>query len=140
MSLPPRQSALWSDEIAAVATDSALMNVTVKFYDTTKVLKLTTKGRFQHKRSTLDASNATAWETKRAAHVQIPLTAIAGLVSKGWIAQISAGVDDATGATIPLRDPTLALVSFTVQSAVNSSHAALRTVELMSELAPTPRA
>lgn len=140
MSLPPRTSLAWPDEIAAVATGSDFMNVTFKFYSSDKSLKLTTKGRFQHKRAPLDASSATSWGTKRAGHGQVPLDAIAGQISKGWIAQIGPGVDDRTGAAIPLRDPTLALVSFTVQSAVNSSHAALRTVELISELTPAARA
>lgn len=131
MSLPPRNLlASWPDEIAAAAETQ--MNITAKFYDTAGTLKVTTKGRWQHKRSPLDASSATSWSTKRAGHIQIPLTASTGLVKKGWVVQISAGTE-------PLRDPTLGLISFTVQSAVNSSHAALRTIEVVSEVAATPR-
>lgn len=131
MSLPPRASlANWSDEIAAVAAD--FMNVTAKFYNSAGALQLTTKGRWQHKRSPLDASSATSWSTRRAGHIQVPLTASTGLILKGWTAQISAGTE-------PLRDPSIGLISFTVQSAVNSSHAALRTVEVISEVTATPR-
>lgn len=137
MSLPPRNLlASWPDEIAAAAETQ--MNIIAKFYDTAGTLKVTTKGRWQQKRSPLDASSATSWSTKRAGHIQVPLTASTGLIPKGWITQISAGVDD-KGVVIPLRDPTLGLISFTVQSAVNSSHAPLRTIEVVSEVAATPR-
>lgn len=130
MSLPPRSSLNWSDEIGRAAEE--FMNVTVKFYDTAGTLQVTTKGRWQHKRSPLDASSATSWSTKRAGHIQVPLSASTGLIKKGWIAQISAG-------DTPLRDPSIGLISFTVQSAVNSSHAALRTIEVTTEVAATPR-
>lgn len=138
MALPPRSSLVaWPDEIARVAATQ--MNVTLTFLGSDKTLVCTTPGRFQHLRSPLDASSAAQWSTKRAGRAQIPLDATTGMIRKGLLCQISAGVDD-KGNAIPLRDPTLGLVTFTVQSAINSSHAALRTVEMVSELAPTPRA
>lgn len=127
MSLPPRTSATWSEEIGTVAAE--YMNATAKFYTSAKVLKITSKARVQHLRAPLDSSSPVTWGTQRAIRLQIPLNATSGAITKGWLVQISGA-----------NDPTLNLVTMTVQSAVNSSHAALRTIECISDLSQTDRA
>lgn len=142
MSLPPLSPSNWADEIAQEA--ERWMNCTATFYDPvpgnpptlTKLFEA--KARWQHLRTPVDSSNATAWSTKRAGRIQVPLNAATGLVKRGLIVRLSPGVDPVTGALIPLRDPTLALISFTTQNAVNSSHAALRTIEVVTEVVPVP--
>ena len=128
MSLPPRIDLNdWSAEIGAVAEQ--FMNTEVKFYDSAKTLKLTCPARVQHLRSPIDSSNATAMQTKRNIRLQVPLSSASTFIAKGWLVQITGG-----------NDPSLDNITLTVMSAINSSHAALRTVECQSELAATPRA
>lgn len=103
------------------------MNATARWYKE-GAHQFDTPARVQHLRAPLDASSASAWATKRAIRVQIPLTDSAALIRKGWIVQFIGG-----------NDPALENISATVQSAINSSHAAIRTVECISELATTPR-
>ena len=128
MSLPPRVDLdNWSAEIGRVAEEH--MNATAKWYKgTTPTLQFTSKARIQPLRTPQDASTATSWATKRAGIVQVPLTAHTGLISKGWIGQFSGG-----------KDPALDNISVTVQSAINSSHAAVRTIHWISEVVETPR-
>lgn len=128
MSLPPRQNlADWSGEIGREA--EKFMNAEAKFYDSGKNLKLTCKARVQHLRSPIDISSATALGTKRNIRLQIPLSEASVFITKGWLVQIEGG-----------NDPSLEKITLSVTSAINSSHAAIRTVEAQSELAATPRA
>ena len=127
MALPPRSNLTWSQEIGAAAEE--YMNVEVKFYDSAKTLKLTTKARVQHLRNPIDISTSTAMATKRNIRLQIPLSAASTFIVKGWLVQVDGG-----------NDPSLESITLTVLSAINSSHAALRTIECQSELVATPRA
>lgn len=128
MSLPPRTNlADWASEIARVAETQ--MTATVKWYNSAKALQFESKARFQPLRTPQDASTATAWATKRAGIVQVPLDAFSGLIQKGWSGQFSGG-----------NDPALDNITVTVQSAINSSLAAVRTIHWISEITETPRA
>src|SRR5690554_4728529 len=93
MSLPPRTSLTLSEEIGPVAEQ--YMNATAKWFDSAKALKFESKARVQQLRTPLDASSATAWSTKRAGIVQVPLNAHTGLIQRGWLGQFSGGNDPA---------------------------------------------
>lgn len=84
--------------------------------------------RIQHLRSPVDASVADQWQTKRAIRFQIELRAGDPLILKGYIVKVVDGG----------KDKSLEQFAYTVTSAVNSSHAALRTIEAVSELAVVP--
>lgn len=118
----------------AVAQGAALarefMACEAKFYvagNTTPVM--TTPCRVKNPRpSSFDAGNQTEWATKRSMIIQIPVTALAGVVKKGLIVQVT-GADD----------PTVNNVNFVVQSAMGASFAAVRDVACISEVVETPR-
>ncbi len=133
MALPPLPTADWAAEIGAAA--EAQMNATANFYTTTKIPKeaptltllFSTKARVQQIRRPLDIISGEQWGNRRSVRVQIPLSATSSLIEKGLVVRILGG-----------NDPALAKVTLIVQSAINSSHAAVRTIECISELANTP--
>lgn len=130
MSLPPKYDPSdWTAEIGRAAAE--LMNATAKWYKSTAgvaTLQFTSAARIQWLGVSLDASTTTEWGTRRRGHAQVPLTAHTALIGKGWIGQFSGG-----------DDPALDNISVSVQSAINGSHAAVRTILFISELAETPR-
>lgn len=125
MSLPPRRTGSWSDEIAAAVETQfdCLVEVLTSTTGNPPVITILlgpVPGRFQHLREPIDSSTATAWGTKRAAHVQIAMPAVN--IPKGAILKITGG-----------RDPQVPKMRWVVQSAVNSSHAAVRTIKVISD-------
>lgn len=105
---------------------------TIKFYEngnSTPVFETTCRLR-KPKPSSFDASNQTEWSTKRLVLAKIPLE-IPGVdtIRRGMIAQVST----------PDGDPSINLVSFTVQSSLTSQFAAEREVTLATEVNETPR-
>lgn len=79
--------------------------------------------RAQHLRSPQDFNDGTGWDVKRVYRFQCEILPGDPSITKGMVARFTGG-----------RDPELAKVEFQVVSATNSSHAALRTVEAISEL------
>lgn len=79
--------------------------------------------RAQHLRSPQDFNDGNGWDVKRVYRFQCEILAGDPSITKGMVARFTGG-----------RDPELAKVEFQVVSATNSSHAALRTVEAVSEL------
>lgn len=146
MSLPPRTDPDdWAQEIAEDAEGE--MTGEVAYFDpdhTTvipylpgppesggySVLKLlfTTKARIAILQAPRDPSNALAYSTKRIVQIQHPINASTMLIRKGLIVRVLNGGDD----------PVLLKVAMTVQSALNGSKAAVRTVVCVTELSETP--
>lgn len=131
----PNFTALVAAVRAAVETAKPLAEAfqtgTVKFYeDGNTTPLLTTTCRVKKPRpSAFDASNQTAWGTKRALVIKIPLDATTGIVRKGLIAQVST-LDG---------DPTINHINFIVQSALDSQFAAERNIAVSTEVNETPR-
>lgn len=80
--------------------------------------------RAQHLRLPQEFNDGTGWDVKRRYRFQFEILDGDPSITKGLYARFSGG-----------RDPELAKVEFQIASATNSSHAALRTVEAVSELA-----
>lgn len=81
--------------------------------------------RAQHVRLPLENHDSNGWQTERRYRFQWEIRTGDAQIGKGLYVEFRGG-----------KDPTLALLSFQVNSAVNSSHAALRTVEASTEAAP----
>lgn len=79
--------------------------------------------RAQHLRAPQDFNDGTGWDVKRVYRFQCEILDGDPSITKGMFARFSGG-----------RDPELAKVEFQIVSATNSSHAALRTIEAISEL------
>ncbi|MDL5351094.1 DUF6093 family protein [Microbacterium sp. zg-YB36] len=79
--------------------------------------------RAQHVGMPLETSDGNGWSTKRRFRFQWDLLPDDPIITKGMYVEYRGG-----------KDPSLARFDYQVLSAVNSSHAALRTVEAMSEL------
>lgn len=79
--------------------------------------------RAQHLRAPQDFNDGNGWDVKRVYRFQCEILADDPSITKGMVARFSGG-----------RDPELAKVEFQVVSATNSSHAAVRTIEAVSEL------
>lgn len=84
--------------------------------------------RAQHIRLPLEESGAYEWSTKRRYRFQIELLEDDPAITKGAIVRVKPGG----------RDPILQHFAFEVVSASNSSHAALRTIETITDLAKSP--
>jgi hypothetical protein len=84
--------------------------------------------RAQHIRLPLEQAGAYEWSTKRRYRFQIELLAADPVVRKGMVVRVRAGG----------RDPVLENFAFEVASASNSSHAALRTIETLTEFGVSP--
>jgi len=104
---------------------------TASFYeDGNATPVLVTAGRMKKPRpSAFDAGNQTEWATKRTVVLKVPQDATTGIIRKGLICQLST----------PDGDPTINLINFTVQSALNSQFSAEREVTLVTEVVATPR-
>lgn len=84
--------------------------------------------------SAFDASNLTAWATKRRIVLKLPmdipaLATLGDVIRAGWTVQLE--LEDG--------DPTLNAITFTVHSALTSQFAAEREVAVESEVIATPR-
>lgn len=102
-----------------------------KFYEVGNVVPvLTTPCRIKKpKTAAFDASDATAWSTKRISIIKVPLNATTGIIKKGLIVQIST----------PDGDPTINHINFTVESSLGSQFTAERQVVVSTEVVETPR-
>ena len=139
---PPPPADSWSDEIAAAAEE--MMNGVIDVYipgepgeynpitdeieggTPDQVIVNASKARIQHLAGPAEAAGSAEWATKRRFRFQIPLQAGDAPITKGMLVRVVDGG----------RDPGLESYSYTVLSAVNSSHAALRTIEAVTEGAP----
>lgn len=83
--------------------------------------------RAQHIRLPQEYNDGNGWGTKRRYRFQCEILEDDPAITKGLFVRFSGG-----------RDPELEKVAFQVVSATNSSHAALRTIETVSELARVP--
>ncbi len=84
--------------------------------------------RAQHIRLPLEQSGAYEWATKRRYRFQLELLEADPTIRKGMVVRVRAGG----------RDPVLEHFAFEVASASNSSHAALRTIETLTEFGVSP--
>ena len=120
----------WPLEIAAAVLP--FMTATAKFYDPTSATPteavLTSAARAQPFRLQTDASTETNWANKRLVRLQLPLDATTGIIEQGWACQLEG-----------CADPTLNMVTLIVVSAINSSHAAIRTVICETSMNETAR-
>jgi hypothetical protein len=82
--------------------------------------------RIQHLRAPADASTDDQWQMKRSFRFKIELLPGDPVIPQGAIVRVIDGGED----------PTLVAYQFTVTSAVNSSSAATRTIEAVSEMRP----
>jgi hypothetical protein len=84
--------------------------------------------RAQHIRLPLEQAGAYEWSTKRRYRFQIELLASDPVIRKGMVVRVREGG----------KDPVLVHFAFEVASASNSSHAALRTIETLTEFGVSP--
>lgn len=84
--------------------------------------------RAQHIRLPLEQAGAYEWSTKRRYRFQLELLASDPAIRKGMVVRVTDGG----------RDPILEQFAFEVASASNSSHAALRTIETLTEFGASP--
>lgn len=141
---PPPSSQDWPDEILAVARQQ--FNCVIDVIDPTRVVDepydpITDTGgtsaplvviadrpaRVQHIRLPLEQSGASEWGTKRRYRVQCEILTGDALIRKGFMVRVRGG-----------RDPVLSRFALQVLSASNSSHAALRTIETITEYGAVP--
>lgn len=104
---------------------------TASFYEdgnTTPVLVCPCRVK-KPKPSSFDAGNQTEWATKRDLIIKIPQNATTGIVRRGLIVQVST----------PDGDPSINLINFRVQSALDSQFSAERSINVVSEINETPR-
>lgn len=135
MALPPRSDPSdWSAEIADEAERH--MKARVAVYESRSVggarptlTKLfESKARVQHLRAPTETAQSEEWSTKTAFTIQIPLRVYPGLIRKGLTLRVLDGD----------KDKALEQIAMTVQRAINSSDAAVRTIVATSELAAVP--
>lgn len=86
------------------------------------------EARAQHIRLPLEQAGAREWATKRRYRFQTELLDADPPITKGMIVRVRSGG----------RDPVLENFAFEVASASNSSHAALRTIETLTEFGLVP--
>lgn len=135
----------WPDEIAAEAVEEmrgeiwvldpqTIVNIP---YDavldtggesTMRTVLSARRARIQHLRSPNAGASSESWDPKRDFRFQIELLPGDPVILKGMIVRVTNGH----------RDPALTQFAYTVESAVNSSEAALRTIVAVSEGSPTP--
>lgn len=148
MALSPINATSWPEEIAEVARE--FMNCTIKVFRPGKpgkydpatddytgegyvpdiVLLEGRPARAQHIRLALEQAGAYEWSTKRRYRFQIELLDDDPTITKGSVVRVTDGGND----------PTLEDFAFEVVSASNSSHAALRTLETLTEFGVSPSA
>lgn len=83
--------------------------------------------RIQHLGLPLEIADGNGWGTKRRIRIQFEILETDGPIRKGLTVTVYNGGND----------PSLTSYKFQVASAVNSDHAALRTVECVSEMSPS---
>lgn len=81
--------------------------------------------RAQHIRMPLETNDGNGWTTRRRFRFQMELRENDPAITQGLVVRYRGG-----------KDPVLATLSYQVISAVNSSHAPLRTIETMTEQKP----
>jgi hypothetical protein len=81
--------------------------------------------RAQHLRMPVETNDGNGWTSRRRYRFQCEILDGDPLIKKGLYVEYRGG-----------KDPVLAEFAFQVVSAVNSSHAALRTIETITEAAP----
>lgn len=142
---PPAANAEWSDEITDVAVGEMRGKIWVFDPDPagkTPYNALTDAGgkpgmvtvlsnrraRIQHGRNPVSGASSDSWDPKRNFRFQIDLLPGDPLILKGMIVRVTDGH----------KDPSLQQFAYTVESATNSSQAALRTIVAVSEASPSP--
>lgn len=146
MALKAIDATSWPEEIAEAARE--FMNCTIKVvrpgksgkydpttddytgegYEPEKIILQDRAARAQHIRLALEQAGAYEWSTKRRYRFQIELLADDPTITKGMVVRVTGGGND----------PSLQHFAFEVVSASNSSHAALRTIETLTEFGVAP--
>jgi len=119
----------WADEIAPATKDQR--NATISIYDPKSPPVLLIKdraARFQEYRLPETTTTEGAFQTRRLGRFEIEIDPADPLILKGMVVRVTNGG----------RDATLVNFAFQVYTAVGSSHAGLRNIEVVSELAPVP--
>lgn len=80
--------------------------------------------RAQHLSTPTESNDGNGWETRRRYRFQFEILDGDPSLTRGLVVKFTGG-----------RDPELAKITFQILTATNSSHAALRTLECISELA-----
>lgn len=129
----------WEDEIAAAAIEQFNGAFVVEqpgdpgTYDPTEdeytggtdatVIQAERPGRIQHVRLPLESSDGDGYTVRRRVRIQCELRDGDEIITKGLVVRVTDGG----------RDASLEAFTYQVVSAINSSHAALRTLECITE-------
>ena len=126
MNLPdPTTLADWSGEIAAEAVTE--MNAVIRVYDASaSVVVDNRRARVVATEQPTSILGTDQWNVERRARVQIENLPTDPIFEKSWTIRVLDGGEDAT----------LTRYSFTVMTNTSDSHAAVRTLECISEWAP----
>lgn len=116
----------WQDEIEAI--HAQFRKATITIYDKTTPVISNRSARVQQQRTPTIATEAGQQIAKRAFLFEIELKAGDPIIKKNMVIRVTNGG----------RDPQLVNYVFTVTNSVNSSEAAIRTIETITELAVTP--
>lgn len=92
--------------------------------DTGSVALAERPARIQHIRLPLETAGSAEWATRRRYRFQVELRPGDPVITKGMIVVVTDGG----------RDPNLEAFTYEVISATNSSHAAIRTIETITEM------
>lgn len=136
---PPPSTDDWAAEIAEAAGElmGAIISVYLPGdpanqdedgYSPPSVVLSRRRARVQHLKATRELNGEVRPEKRRNFRIQIDLTTDLPIIGEGMFIR----VDDAD------RDPSLEQYVYSVVSAVNSSNAALRTIECVSDMTVTP--
>lgn len=128
MSLPRRASIEdWSSEIEALAREQRNGKIVVYKPDRSVIIA-ERPARIQNVRATPEVATSIEWSTKRFYRFQVELRPDDPHIPAGSIVRVTDGG----------KDHTLVDYVYEVLSASNSSHAALRTIETVTNLKPSP--
>lgn len=135
MALPKIGAAVWQDDIERIHGEH-FRDAVVSVFDTSKIVSGKPEviidrrpARLQQLRTPTIATEAGQQIAKRAFIAEIELRATDPTIKKDMLLRVHDGG----------RDPQLELYGFTVTNSVNSSEAAVRNIELITELAVLPR-
>lgn len=115
----------WSDEIADEAIGE--FNATVRIYDNTQAVVVDGRAaRVVITERPMQVLGTDQWNVERRTRIQIENLATDPIFEKGWTVRVTNGGKDAT----------LTRYAFLIMTNTSDSHAAVRTLECISEFAP----
>lgn len=126
MRLPdPATFSDWSDEIAADAKGEK--NATIRIYDDAKNIIIDGRpARLVTTQRPMQILGTDQWNVERRTRIQIENLGTDPIFQKGWTVRFKNGG----------KDQTLTQYAFVIMTNVSDSHAAVRTLECISEFAP----